>query len=450
MEGFSVSQAPTSPMPHTTTLSAGERLIGLLQVGRSLERYVEEFVELAYLSDWPEAVLISLFLDGLDDDTIHFDEPVFCFSLSKTINLILWLNGTKFCVDRVQDKCCRPVHPESRLAGSVSQSPASSAYPSSELPACPMLDPHSSTGPSKWRRRKKKAAPVSPEPAPVSPEPAPVPVGILIVFEGMNWPSAPAAAAYEPSAPAAAPYEPSAPAAAPYEPSAPAAAPYEPSAPAAAAYEPSAPAAAAYEPSAPAAAAYEPSAPAAAAYEPSAPAAAAYEPSAPAAAAEPTPIMNCVIVISSPKTVFPPCLPLPPPPIYVYTEPPPQAPSPRSPPRTSGRFTFTPAPTSLCSTVAHQSTSFTSIHPASTHTLFTRQPALPSGLHSSVSTPSLRPSDSVGLLTPPGVRFVVCLPASTAAFWSPGCASVGGAVDSAISRRSFSVAWAQCLEGFGP
>ncbi|ROL49099.1 hypothetical protein DPX16_16714 [Anabarilius grahami] len=40
-----------------TSMSAAERLIGLFQVGRSLERYVEEFAELAYLTNWSDARL---------------------------------------------------------------------------------------------------------------------------------------------------------------------------------------------------------------------------------------------------------------------------------------------------------------------------------------------------------------------------------------------------------
>ncbi|ROI46938.1 hypothetical protein DPX16_22663 [Anabarilius grahami] len=73
--------------------------------------------------------------------------------------------------------------------------------------------------------------------------------------------------------------------------------------------------------------------------EPSAPVSAA-EPSAPVSAAEPsTPTMkfgrNVFPLVSSPKTVFPPCLPLPPPPICVHTATPSQAPLSSTPPRSS-------------------------------------------------------------------------------------------------------------------
>ncbi|ROL48937.1 hypothetical protein DPX16_1877 [Anabarilius grahami] len=216
-----------------------ERLIGLLQFGRSPERYVEEFVELAYLTNWSDACLIALLLDGLDENTIRFDEPDDYVSLNYTINLILYLNGSKFLVEEVQDFKCnsRLVLPETRAAWPVCQAPSSSTYPSSELFPCVPLDPHISAGSSKRRRRKKtkpfpvsdelsllspelspaltESSPISAEPSPLSAGPSPVQVGILIMYEGMDWTplqAVPATAA-EPSAPAAA-TEPAAPAAA--------------------------------------------------------------------------------------------------------------------------------------------------------------------------------------------------------------------------------------------
>ncbi|ROL52415.1 Serpin B4 [Anabarilius grahami] len=71
---FLLAEASAPPVPHTP-MSAADRLIGLFQVGRSLERYVEEFVELAYLTNWSDARLNALFLEGLDESTIRFDEP---------------------------------------------------------------------------------------------------------------------------------------------------------------------------------------------------------------------------------------------------------------------------------------------------------------------------------------------------------------------------------------
>ncbi|ROL54949.1 hypothetical protein DPX16_0123 [Anabarilius grahami] len=58
---FLVSEVSAPPVP-PTPVSAADRLIGLLQDGRSLERYVEEFVELAYVTNWPDACLNALFL----------------------------------------------------------------------------------------------------------------------------------------------------------------------------------------------------------------------------------------------------------------------------------------------------------------------------------------------------------------------------------------------------
>ncbi|ROL40901.1 hypothetical protein DPX16_9895 [Anabarilius grahami] len=205
---FLLTEAPAPPMPPTPMLAA-DRLIGLLQYGRLLERYVEEFVELAFLTSWSDARLIALFLDGLDERTIRCDEPNDFVSLIDTINLILYLNNSKFVVEEVQGNKClsHPVPPETRAAWPVRQSPSSSTYPSSDLFPCVPLDPHTSAGSSKRRKRKKtKPFPISAEPSPLSAESSPVQVGILIMYEGMDWiplQAAPAAAA-EPSAPAAA------------------------------------------------------------------------------------------------------------------------------------------------------------------------------------------------------------------------------------------------------
>ncbi|ROL10881.1 hypothetical protein DPX16_0042 [Anabarilius grahami] len=171
--GLFLRAVAPAPSPPLTPTSAAEQLVGLFQVGRSLERYVEEFVELAYLSDWSDACLIALFLDGLDENTIRFDEPDDYVSLNDTINLILYLNGSKFLVEEVQDFKCpsRPVLPETRAAWPVCQAPSSSAYPSSELLSCVTLGPHTSAGSRRRRRRKRKSceqSPVSPLQSPQS------------------------------------------------------------------------------------------------------------------------------------------------------------------------------------------------------------------------------------------------------------------------------------------
>ncbi|ROI84228.1 Olfactory receptor 4C11 [Anabarilius grahami] len=196
MDVFRISETLAPPVP-PTPMSAVDRLIGLLQFGRSLERYVEEFVELAYLTNWSDARLNALFLSGLDESTTRFEEPDDYVSLNYTINLILYLNGSKFIVEEVPDFKCssRPVPPETWAAWPVRQPPSSSTCPSSELFPCVLLDPHTSAGSRgpKKRRRRKKPACLEPAPAlsetvsPVSSEPSPV----------STEPSAPAAAAAE-------------------------------------------------------------------------------------------------------------------------------------------------------------------------------------------------------------------------------------------------------------
>ncbi|ROL47447.1 hypothetical protein DPX16_13162 [Anabarilius grahami] len=179
---FVVSESPAPSVLHMPD-SARNHLIGLLQDGRSLKRYVEEFVELAYLTNWPDACLNALFLEGLDESTIRFDEPDDYFSLDDTINLILDLNGSKFVVEEVPDRACnsRPVPPETRTAWPVHQSTSSSTCPSSELFPCVLPDPQPSVGSGRSKRRKRKKAeqPRSPEfSASVQPKPSVKPAAV--------------------------------------------------------------------------------------------------------------------------------------------------------------------------------------------------------------------------------------------------------------------------------
>ncbi|ROL55361.1 hypothetical protein DPX16_4829 [Anabarilius grahami] len=162
---------PVSPVPPKPT-SASDRLCGFRQDSRSLERYVEEFVELAYLANWPDACLNACFLAGLDEDTNRFKEPACNFSLVEAINLILFLNCSDFVIEEVLDQSCnpRPVPTETQAAWPVRQSPLSSSYPSSGHspgvlpdPKTPMADEKSSAGP-RWSKRKKKATKQSQSP----------------------------------------------------------------------------------------------------------------------------------------------------------------------------------------------------------------------------------------------------------------------------------------------
>ncbi|XP_051761703.1 uncharacterized protein LOC127518723 [Ctenopharyngodon idella] len=157
---FLMSEIPTPPVSHPPA-SAADRLVGLLQEGRSLERYVEEFVELAYVTNWPDACLNALFLEGLDESTIRFDEPADHLSLVDTINLILYLNGSKFVIEEVPDIACisRSIPPETRAAWPVRWPPSSSACPSSELFLCVLLDPQPSAGSRRPKRRRRKTKP---------------------------------------------------------------------------------------------------------------------------------------------------------------------------------------------------------------------------------------------------------------------------------------------------
>ncbi|XP_051719339.1 uncharacterized protein LOC127495915 [Ctenopharyngodon idella] len=161
---FFISEIPVSPVPPKPA-TASDRLCGCRQDGRSLERYVEEFVELAYLANWPDACLNACFLAGLDEDTIRFKEPACYFSLVEAINLILFLNCSDFVIEEVLDKSCdpRPVSSETPAAWPVRQLPLPSACPSSEHSPGVLPDPKprmgdeiSSTGP-KLQRKKKRA-----------------------------------------------------------------------------------------------------------------------------------------------------------------------------------------------------------------------------------------------------------------------------------------------------
>ncbi|ROL41919.1 hypothetical protein DPX16_0462 [Anabarilius grahami] len=125
---------PISPEPPKEDVSAVDRLWDLWQDGRPLDRYVEEFSELSYLLNWPDAPLNACFLMGLDEGTIRYSEPACFFSQVESINLILFLNGSDFEIEEVQERMClpRPVPSEKHAAWSVHPQPVSSMYPSSE------------------------------------------------------------------------------------------------------------------------------------------------------------------------------------------------------------------------------------------------------------------------------------------------------------------------------
>ncbi|ROL54221.1 hypothetical protein DPX16_10644 [Anabarilius grahami] len=65
----------SDPADTNNTILAVDRLWGLRQNDRPLERYVEEFSELSCQVGWPDAPLNACFLMSLDKDTIRYSEP---------------------------------------------------------------------------------------------------------------------------------------------------------------------------------------------------------------------------------------------------------------------------------------------------------------------------------------------------------------------------------------
>ncbi|ROL53100.1 hypothetical protein DPX16_8042 [Anabarilius grahami] len=244
---------------YPASLTADERLCRLRQSGRPLERYVEEFLEVSYLVSWTDACLNAVFLMGLDKDVIRYNEPACNFSLVDSLNIILLLNGSNFEVDKIhknQSPCpapsaayrASPAHltPEpctyrfngpayawppvatkpSAPAAAEPSGPAYSWPPVAVKPSAPAAAAAEPSAPAAAAAEPSApAAAAAEQAAPVSTEPAPVPVGILIVFEGMNWTSLPASpvSAAEPASPVSA-AEPAAPVSA-AEPAAPVAPP---------------------------------------------------------------------------------------------------------------------------------------------------------------------------------------------------------------------------------
>lgn len=65
---------------------------------------MEEFLELSHQVSWPDNSISVSFRMGLDGDTIGYSDPACYFSLVESINLILYLNGSNFEVEDVQEK----------------------------------------------------------------------------------------------------------------------------------------------------------------------------------------------------------------------------------------------------------------------------------------------------------------------------------------------------------
>jgi len=137
-------------------LSAEDRIWTVKQDGRPLDRYVEEFAELSSKVSWPDALLNSCFLRGLDEDTIRYFEPECLFSLVESINLILFLNGSEFEIEEVHKESYspRPALSETQAAWPVHQPPNSSTYRSSGHSLIAQPDPNPQ--PPKRRSRRPR------------------------------------------------------------------------------------------------------------------------------------------------------------------------------------------------------------------------------------------------------------------------------------------------------
>ncbi|KAL0173905.1 hypothetical protein M9458_029873, partial [Cirrhinus mrigala] len=68
-----------------------------------LERYVEEFLELANQLSWHDAALGACFQLGVDHETIPCDLPVCEYPLIELINLVLYLKGSNFEVEEIKE-----------------------------------------------------------------------------------------------------------------------------------------------------------------------------------------------------------------------------------------------------------------------------------------------------------------------------------------------------------
>ncbi|KAL0182517.1 hypothetical protein M9458_021892, partial [Cirrhinus mrigala] len=117
-------------------MNAEEAVTRLRQGGRSLERYVEDFLEVANQLSWHDAALGFCFQMGLDEDTIRCDLPVCNYPLIELINVVLYLNGSDFEVEECH-RSNRPTPSEARRVVSgndTSGSPACRANGSARQP----------------------------------------------------------------------------------------------------------------------------------------------------------------------------------------------------------------------------------------------------------------------------------------------------------------------------
>ncbi|ROL42564.1 hypothetical protein DPX16_13971 [Anabarilius grahami] len=185
-------------------LSVEDRLWMLRQDDRPLEQYVEEFAELSSQVSWPDAILNSCFLRGLDEDTIRFCEPECLYSLVESINLVLSLNGSEFEIEEVHSGCAPGLQPETTPKPSKRRATKRSrrskrpvfaeAAPVFVEPASACQEPPSE---EKWLIDfwTEPAPPAFPEPrsslprAPLQPSPSPAPAAHEPAPAAPPWPA---------------------------------------------------------------------------------------------------------------------------------------------------------------------------------------------------------------------------------------------------------------------
>ncbi len=209
--------------------AAEDKLCGLRQASRRLERYVEDFLELAELARHRSWCVLSVRAGRWDDSLRSSRVWFFFFSLIELINLVLYLNGSNFEVEETKEKfqsrhpvpseAChvspahptpgtptyrtngsdrlpRPKYPRIRQSSTIVLSPETPAVPQSSPPAAadarppvaakssPPASPLSSPSiislfsAQKRRMRRKRLWAHAPKADPVSapaPEFAPVP-----------------------------------------------------------------------------------------------------------------------------------------------------------------------------------------------------------------------------------------------------------------------------------
>ncbi|KAL0198936.1 hypothetical protein M9458_007476, partial [Cirrhinus mrigala] len=120
----------------TNNMSAEAELMRLRQGGKRLDQYVGEFLELANQLSWHDAALGACFLMGLDEDIIRCDLPACDYSLIELVNVVFYLNGSDFEVEKIyQSRRPTPSEPHRVVsANTMPGNPTCCADDSDRLP----------------------------------------------------------------------------------------------------------------------------------------------------------------------------------------------------------------------------------------------------------------------------------------------------------------------------